>query len=273
MGGDDVIWCLGAAVLTAVAAYVRRPDAWLVLRLRLDGGPALRLGRPSGRWRTVVAVLATCALTLIVTDRSTQIAVVAVVVAAGFALRLRRRAAERGRAERFRGDVARLLTAVVAELRAGVDPVGSLHAAVAEADERSWGPVQAAGSADVVPGLRAVAGQPGGESLAEVAAAWHLADQTGSPLATMLDRMAEAVRSEVELAREVGVEAAPARATARLMAMLPVAGLGLGMLLGVNPVRVLVESALGVGCLVLGLALAGLGLWRVERIVAEVEAP
>ncbi len=88
----------------------------------------------------------------------------------------------------------------------------------------------------------------------------------------ILDRMAGSIQDEVDLEREVAVEAGPARATARLMAALPVFGLGLGFLLGVNPVAVLVGSGLGVACLVTGLALAVGGVWWIERIVSSVDA-
>jgi tight adherence protein B len=87
----------------------------------------------------------------------------------------------------------------------------------------------------------------------------------------LLDRMAGSIQAEVELDREVAIEAGPARATARLMAVLPIFGLGLGLLLGVNPVAVLVGSGLGVACLVGGLALACCGVWWIERIVSALD--
>src|SRR5699024_11575968 len=52
--------------------------------------------------------------------------------------------------------------------------------------------------------------------------------------------------------------AAP-RATARLLAWLPLAGLGLGVLLGVDPLVVFADGGLGTASLLLGLLLMLLG--------------
>jgi tight adherence protein B len=225
-----------------------------------------------------------------VPSTSSQVAVVAVVAAGLFALKLRRRARQRMEAAAFRAEVARVIRSASAELRAGVDPVAALRAATGgtslhwghlplAGEKRAWGidvsppwfGVHVADAADVRTALQSAASTPGGESLADVAAAWHLADQAGAPLAVILDRMAGATQAEVELGREVAGEAEPARATARLMACLPIFGLGLGLLLGVNPVAVLLGSGLGVACLAGGLALACCGVWWIERIVSALE--
>jgi tight adherence protein B len=263
---------LVAAVLCGGAVYLRRPDDWLMLRVRFGvavAGPGRQW--PAGRFRVGLAVAATAAVTLTVPDAPTQVALVAGVLVAVFAAALRRQARVRKRAVAFRADIARMLASTAAELRGGVDPIAAVHAAVGDLPVAQWGPVQTAAAADIEDALWTVSTRPGGEALAEVAAAWHIADQTGSPLSIVLGRMAESVRAEVELDRDVAVEAAPARATARLMAVLPVAGLGLGLLLGVNPIRILVTTGVGAACLVTGLALACLGVWRIERIVTAAE--
>jgi tight adherence protein B len=58
-----------------------------------------------------------------------------------------------------------------------------------------------------------------------------------------------------------------------LLALLPVAGLGLGGLLGAGPVTVLLTTPVGVACLVLGVLLDLLGLWWTARIARSVERP
>ncbi|MFL6088996.1 MAG: type II secretion system F family protein [Aeromicrobium sp.] len=264
-------WCLGAAIATTAACYVARPDDWVVIRLRLGSTTSNRVSQLSARARMAVAVVGTIAVSLALPDLPTQVAVVAGVAVGLFSASLRRQARARRAAAEFRADIARVLNSVSAELRAGVEPLAAVRAAVAD-EAAAWSPVRSPDAADMVEALRTVSARPGGESLAEVAAAWQIADQTGSPLANVLDRMAAAVRAEVELDREVAVEAAPARATGRLMALLPLAGLGLGMMLGVNPIRVLLTTGIGVTCLVAGLGLAGLGVWQIERIVSSVEA-
>jgi tight adherence protein B len=259
---------LCSSVATAAAMWLRRPDDWIVVRHRL--------GRPDGdreSWApptSLVAVAATCVVAVAVPSTPTQIALVAIVVAGLFALRLRRNALRRAETAAFRAEVARVIRSASAELRAGVDPAAALHAATADAS-MAWGAIHAAGPADVRTALHSAASTPGGGGLADVAAAWHLAEQAGAPLAVILDRIAGSIQAEVELDREVAIEAGPARATARLMAVLPIFGLVLGLLLGVNPVAVLVGSGLGVACLVGGLAMACCGVWWIERIVSALD--
>jgi tight adherence protein B len=132
--------------------------------------------------------------------------------------------------------------------------------------------MRVATSVDVPDALLTIATTPGGEALADAAAAWSIADATGAPLAVVLERVSDAVQATVDVEREVAVEAAPARATARLMAFLPVIGIVLGTTLGADPVGVLFGTGVGVGCLISGLALACAGVWWIERLVAAVEA-
>jgi len=261
---------LCSSLAAAVAVWLRRPDDWIMV--------GHRLGRPEGErgpWApppSLVAVAATCVVVVAVPSAPTQIALVAIVAAVLFALRLRGSARQRAESAAFRVDVARVIRSVSAELRAGVDPAAALHAATLD-ESSAWVGVHAAGPVDVKTALQSAATTPGGEGLADVSAAWHLAEQTGAPLAVILDRIAGSIQAEVELEREVAVEVGPARATARLMAVLPIFGLGLGLLLGVNPVAVLVGSGLGVACLVGGLALACCGVWWIEHIVSALDGP
>jgi tight adherence protein B len=261
---------LCSSLAAALAVWLGRPDDRIVVRLRLGlpGGEHDRWAPPT----SLVAVAATCAVVVALPSTATQIAVVAMIGTGLFALKLRRGARRRAEATRFRGEVAQVVRAASAELRAGIDPAAALHAATSDASD-AWRTVRSAGSADVTTALESAAATPGGDSLTAVAAAWHLAEQAGAPLAVILDRMAASIQDAVDLDREVAVEAGPARATARLMAALPIFGLGLGLLLGVNPVAVLLGSGVGVACLVAGLALACGGVWWIEHIVSSLERP
>jgi tight adherence protein B len=259
---------LCSSVAAAAGVWLWRPDDWIVVRHRL--GPLARTSEPWTPPRSFVAVAATSLVVVAVPSTATQIALMAIVGAALFALKQRRSARLRAQEAAFRAEVAQVLRSVTAELRAGVDPAAALRAATSNSSE-AWGPVHAAARSDVRTALQAAATRQGGESLSEVSAAWYLAEQAGAPLAVILDRMAGSVQAEVELDREVAAEAEPARATARLMAGLPIFGLGLGMLLGVNPVAVLVGSGIGVACLVAGLALACCGVWWIDRIVSALD--
>lgn len=263
---------LGAGLAAAVAVWLRRPDDWVVVRCRLGLSPGASEREPRVPPTSLVTVAATCVVVLAIPSTAPQIALVAVAAAGLFGLKLRRSARQRAQAAAFRAEVARVIRSASAELRAGIDPAAALHAAASDASS-AWETVRAAGGADVRTALQQAAATPGGECLADVSAAWHLAEQAGAPLAAIFDRMVESIQAEVELDREVAVEAGPARATARLMAVLPIFGLGLGLLLGVNPVAVLVGSGLGVTCLVVGMVLACCGLWWIESIVSALDGP
>jgi tight adherence protein B len=104
-----------------------------------------------------------------------------------------------------------------------------------------------------------------------LAAAWRLSEQTGAPLADVLDRLAGGLRQEAEVDAEVEAALAAPRATARLLAGLPLVGVALGELIGAGPVAVLVGTPLGRVCAVGGLVLAGGGqLWTRSMVLRVV---
>ncbi len=160
----------------------------------------------------------------------------------------------------------------VQPLRAGVLPVEALRNAGDDLPELRRVADAARRGGDVAAALDIVARRPGADDLVQVAAAWRVAERSGAPVADVLDRVVDAVRSERDLGREVRAEVASSRATARLLAVLPVLGLGLGSGLGGDPVHVLTATLPGATCLAAGCALALLGLAWVERIVATAEA-
>jgi tight adherence protein B len=82
-----------------------------------------------------------------------------------------------------------------------------------------------------------------------VAAAVTLAERTGAPLAAVLDRLDQQLRAALRLRATVTAQAAGARSSAWLLALLPCAGVALGPLMGVSPAAVLLHTPLGAGCL------------------------
>lgn len=101
-----------------------------------------------------------------------------------------------------------------------------------------------------------------------------MSESAGAPLATSLERAAEHAEERIDalLGRQSAL-AAP-RATGRILSWLPLLGLGLGVLMGSDPVGVLTGSILGVltGLLGLGLAFAG-RRWTAALVHrAEVES-
>ncbi|MGI9084571.1 MAG: type II secretion system F family protein [Aeromicrobium sp.] len=194
------------------------------------------------------------------------------VCVAVFVLRLLKVSRDRAAAVRTRARTAAALDLLAAELRAGSLPRHALAAVADDAPSLAAAAAATAHGGDVVAALRAASTGPGAGALADLAGAWHVAERAGAPLADVLDRVATTVRDDAEVDRDVLAEAAPARATGRLMAVLPVLGLTLGAGMGADPVHVLTGTVVGASCLAGGLALACLGLAWVDRIVGSVES-
>ncbi|MGN9774687.1 type II secretion system F family protein [Micromonospora sp. H33] len=99
-------------------------------------------------------------------------------------------------------------------------------------------------------------------------AAVHLADRTGAPLAELLERIDVDARSADRGLAAAAAQAAGARATAWLLAALPLGGIGLGYGIGVDPVAVLLHTPIGGGCAVLAVVLQVAGLLWAERLTS-----
>lgn len=112
------------------------------------------------------------------------------------------------------------------------------------------------------------------ERLHDLQLSLRMSESAGAPLATSLERAAEHAEERIDalLGRQSAL-AAP-RATGRILSWLPLLGLGLGVLMGSDPVGVLTGSVLGAltGLLGLGLAFAG-RCWTAALVHrAEVES-
>ncbi|MFF5283598.1 type II secretion system F family protein [Streptomyces sp. NPDC013171] len=186
----------------------------------------------------------------------------------GRRLRASERTKERdARAER----VVALCGAVVGELRAGWQPAQALSFAARETGAlgAAEAPVLAAArfGGDVPEALRRAARQDGADGLAGMAACWQVAVDGGAGLADGLDRLEAALRDHREQRDRLRAELAGAWATVTVLALLPAAGLALGAALGAHPLRVLLHTPAGLGCLAVGGALEAAGLWWAARIV------
>lgn len=100
---------------------------------------------------------------------------------------------------------------------------------------------------------------------------WRLAQRTGAPLGDVLTRMAEALDDEIHASDARDSAVAGPRATARILATLPVIGLGLGALLGTDPWGVLTGTPWGRASFLGGAILAlGGALWSRRLVRAAV---
>lgn len=196
------------------------------------------------------------------------------------------RGVDRLRARGRRGpDVAPVLVELAARLRAGADLPTAVRRSLPSPGP-PWGAdlVAAAGASAPVRDVRAPPDRPRrrawraartppsarADVLAAVAAA-RLAQRTGAPLADVIDVVVAGIAEagESEALRRTAL--AGPRASARLLAWLPLAGLGLGTVVGADPVAVLLGGGIGGLCLVLGAALFLLGRSWVRALVADAE--
>ena len=80
-----------------------------------------------------------------------------------------------------------------------------------------------------------------------------------------------ALRRDESLQRTVAAELAGPRATGKVMAVLPLGGIGMGYLLGGRPIQFLVEGPLGWACLLGGVSLACGGVLWVDQLACVAE--
>ncbi|MFF5176647.1 type II secretion system F family protein [Micromonospora sp. NPDC000316] len=122
--------------------------------------------------------------------------------------------------------------------------------------------------------IAAVSGSGGSDRLRQLtSAAVRLADRTGAPLAELVERIEADARATDRGLAAAAAQAAGARATAWLLAALPVGGIGLGYGIGVDPLAVLLHSTVGGVCAVLAVALQVIGLFWAERLGAAPGRP
>jgi tight adherence protein B len=201
----------------------------------------------------------------------------AVVVGATAGLRYRRRrriqrASDEGRALEAALDV------LVGELRVGSHPVRAFRVAA----EESIGAVavslravsaRARLGADVTAGLRA-----GARSSAlpaqwdRLAVCWQLASDQGLAIATLMRAAQRDIAERQRFSARVSSSMAGARATATILAGLPVLGVLLGQLIGARPLSFLLGGHAGGWLLVVGSVLACGGLLWCDRITDRIGA-
>lgn len=248
--------------MSVLAAGAAGLALWLALppHTRLDRG--LRMHRMA--WPLASAL---AALLLVHTLRGTRLALG--LIGLGVALGVQHlvaRARQAREADRLAGLVLGVCEGMAADLAAGQTPEAALARAAAE-----WPPLAAAATAarlggDVPGVLHGLAGNRGAEGLRAVAAAWQVAQRAGSGLTPALREVVVGLRERRRTSKTVASELASARATAHLMALLPVGVLLLGTGVGGDPVGFLLGTTPGLCCLGLGAALALAGLFWLQHI-------
>lgn len=261
-------------LLAAFAAYLIMPvgDGRRTLR-RLaadEPGPA-RAGR-SRRWLILLPAGVAGLVVGFMIDglRGAVYAAVAGIVA-GLGIRLATSGGRRFRAVRAEAQIADACRALAAEVRVGKIPADALasaatdHPILAEADR-----VHRLGG-DVVRTWRSHAHRPGHGGLLDLARGWALCQATGAPLAAALDQIADNLVSDQAIRMMVAGELAAPRASGKIMAALPLLGIGLGYLIGGDPIAFLWHEPIGWGCLLVGSGLAATGILWIDGLAARAE--
>jgi len=267
-----------AGAAAAVAVGLPTPSRLLLLAPRTEpysstssAALLVRLGRLGGRRRVLGMML--LALGGLPTFGPEVLLVPLALLAAERVARVRRARAAREQERQQAGEACAVLAG---ELRAGRSAAQALTAAADVATGAVRLALLAASSSAGLGGdvpaalLGKASASAAPELLAGLGACWQVCAGTGSGLAMAVDRLEEGLRAEQGQRLAVAAELAGPRATAGLLACLPLAGIGLAAALGARPVHVLLHTTIGLACAVLGVGLDGLGVWWTGRLVARV---
>jgi tight adherence protein B len=267
--------CLALVVLS-VLLYTR-PAPGRVVASRLatstltgaaDQPPGQGIASRSRRGWWMVGALAV--ISLVVAFRLGGLRAVAVTAAVlivvATASRLAGQDVSRRRAERSRVEVAHACGVLSSQVRVGRVPAEALSSAADDC------PVLADASraqelgGDVTVVWRNASSRPGQRGLEDLARAWSVSSNTGAPLAHGLEQVVDALTADVALRTVVAGELSAPRATGKIMAVLPLCGVGMGYLLGGDPLHFLLSNPYGWGCLVVGVGLAAAGVLWIDTL-------
>lgn len=157
-------------------------------------------------------------------------------------------------------------------LRLGNVPAQALAAASAECPALREAAAALLVGGDPAEVLDRCAGLPGYHDLARVAAGWRIATATGASMTSTMDAIAAQLRAGELVAGLVRAELSAPRATGRILAVLPVAGLLLGYFVGGDPVGFLTRNWVGELCLVGGVWLMCAGLLWTDALADRAAA-
>ncbi|MEV4126846.1 type II secretion system F family protein [Nocardia sp. NPDC049707] len=255
--------CLAVGVLLAPPPGSRRR----FVRLFTTSDDVRKFGRGSV-FRVVFGAAAVGALAVGVGPL-----VAALLVGGTIGIRVRRAGRDRRRSVEC-AYVLDALEAVIGELRVGAHPSAAAEVAAQEARGE-------AARAFAVSAARSRLGGSGADGLRDpdsivdaelgrIADAWQVAEHYGLALAELLSAARADLLGRIRFRTRTTAALAGARATAAVLAGLPLLGIGLGQLMGAAPLHVLLSPGLGTVLLPLGAALACIGLLWTDAITRKV---
>ncbi|MFD4293621.1 type II secretion system F family protein [Rhodococcus sp. NPDC058505] len=265
-----------AALMLGAIALLVAPASGARRRLRRPVGDAGSAPRALRRSAPALAAAVAAALAFVEPTAG---------AAAGIVLATLVHRIRRGRRRRRRDDQTRSLLAgleaAVADLRVGANPESACLGAAKESTGAASEAFRSAAATARLGGSAAqglVAGAQRGRDagietdVERIAAAWRIAERHGIALADLLDATRSDLVARIRFRSRVESGLAGARATAAVLAGLPLLGVGLGQMTGAAPVRVLLSGGVGGTLLVVGTALACGGLAWADRITQRVSA-
>ncbi len=237
------------------------------VRRRVPVGP----GPHTGRGRLPLPACAAALAALVAAVTSTPLVAALAAVCTGAAVGARQRGRRADAEEERVAALTEALGALAAELRSGRPLADAAAAAGAACPD----PV---GAEAVVRAVRAPASVPpappdaGAEeaAVARLAAAVQLSVRTGCSLAAVVATVEDDLRARRRHRLELRSAVAGPRASAALLAGLPVLALLMGSGVGADPWGVLTTTGTGQVLLVVGVALEGAGLAWTGRLVRRV---
>ncbi|OBF45672.1 hypothetical protein A5787_12605 [Mycobacterium sp. 852002-50816_SCH5313054-b] len=253
-----------AALLLSLALLALPPPP----RHRVASPPRVRRRRAGHNKVPYVAGFAFLAVAVLLPATA---ALAVVVVGATSSLRYRRRRRARRAAQEGATLVAGL-DVLVGELRVGAHPVRAFHVAAGESVGAVAASLRAVAArarlgADVTAGLRAAARSSTLPAQWDrLAVCWQLASDQGLAIATLMRAAQRDIVERQRFSAQVTSSMAGARATATILAGLPVLGVLLGQLIGARPLSFLLGGHAGGWLLVIGSTLTCGGLLWSDRI-------
>ncbi|OZD04978.1 secretion protein F [Rhodococcus sp. 06-235-1A] len=201
-------------------------------------------------------------------------AVGAAAVAGGTGWRRYRRRLERDRRATELKWLTTGVEVIVGELRVGSHPAVASAVAADECSGIASSALRGAASRARLGG-RAADGIAASDplldaELARLAAAWRVADDHGLALAELLDAVRDDMLGRRRFRERTEASLAGARATALVLAGLPILGVALGQLMGANPLQILLGGGMGGILLCIGTALGCAGLLWTDAITGKV---
>ncbi|WP_286199006.1 type II secretion system F family protein [Mycolicibacterium sp. ELW1] len=253
-----------AAVLLGLAVLAAPPP------------PRSRLGLTPQRAGVRVPALVT-SLAVVAVALPPAVLMASVVLGGTLISRRRRRRRRRDRDEAGH-TLAAALETLAGELRVGAHPVRAFAVAAGESDGAVGTALRSVAAraglgADVGAGLRALAGSTSVPAQWErLAVCWQLAADHGLAMAALIRTAHRDIVERQRFTARVDAGLAGARATAVILAGLPLLGILLGELIGAHPIRFLLGGGAGSGLLVVGAALVCAGLAWSDRITDRLLA-